>query len=233
MVYLVLAVVPASAPATATRHGREGRRLLLQVELGRGVLDPRVLRTERHTGDLLSVTTTDAEYTSYLLDHIPRITSALVAVTVSAVALLLISPPLGLTVLVAIPIVLAILNLTAPLIARRVKERQDQAGRATALATDLVTGLRPLRIGAQDAGAARYRPVSRRSLAAALARLPDARTRRPMAISEHAGRGLVQMASWLRSPTFITDDQFITVIDYRLVGGAQLPPRAGDGPSTW
>ncbi|MEV4844458.1 ABC transporter ATP-binding protein [Micromonospora matsumotoense] len=214
MVYLVLAVTYRLGARQLQRAiAEEGHRL--RVELAARILDPRVLRTERHTGDLLSVTTTDAEYTSYLLDHIPRITSALVAVTVSAVALLLISPPLGLTVLVAIPIVLAILNLTAPLIARRVKEQQDQAGRATALATDLVTGLRPLRgIGAQDAGAARYRRVSRRSLAAALraSRTQNAYLSASTMLSTLLAGGIAVMAGWFALTGRITVGQFITVI---------------------
>lgn len=214
VVYLVLVVTYRLGARQLQRAiAEEGHRL--RVELAARILDPRVLRTERHTGDLLSVTTTDAEYTSYLLDHIPRITSALVAVTVSAVALLLISPPLGLTVLIAIPIVLAILNLTAPLIARRVKEQQEQAGRATALATDLVTGLRPLRgIGAQDAGAARYRRVSRRSLAATLraSRTQNAYLSASTMLSTLLAGGIAVMAGWFALTGRITVGQFITVI---------------------
>ncbi|WP_307799903.1 ABC transporter ATP-binding protein [Micromonospora antibiotica] len=213
-VYLVLAVTYRFGARRLQRAiAEEGHQL--RVELAARILHPRVLRAERHTGDLLAVTTTDAEYTSYLLDHIPRITSALVAVTVSAVALLLISPPLGLTVLVAIPVVLAVLNRTAPLIARRVKEQQDQAGRATALATDLVTGLRALRgIGAQDAAVERYHRVSRHALAATLraSRTQNAYLGASTMLSALLSGGIALMAGWFALTGRITVGQFITVI---------------------
>ncbi|WP_194821495.1 ABC transporter ATP-binding protein [Micromonospora sp. S-DT3-3-22] len=214
VVYLVLVVTYRFGARHLQRAiAEEGHQL--RVELAAKILHPRVLRTGRHTGDLLAVTTTDAEYTSYLLDHIPRITSALVAVTVSAVALLLISTPLGLTVLIAIPAVLAVLTLTAPLIARRVKDQQDQAGRATALATDLVTGLRPLRgIGAQDAGVQRYRRVSRHSLAAMLraSRTQNAYLGASTMLSSLLAGGIALMAGWFALTGRITVGQFITVI---------------------
>ncbi|OZV77022.1 ABC transporter permease [Micromonospora echinospora] len=214
LVYLVLVVTYRHGARRLQRAiAEEGHRL--RVEVAARILDPRVLRTDRPTGDLLAISNTDADYTSYLLDHIPRITSALVAVTVSAVTLLLISAPLGLTVLVAIPIVLAVLNLTAPLIARRVKEQQDQAGRATALATDLVTGLRPLRgIGAQDTGAERYRQVSRHSLAATLraSRTQNGYLSAATTLSALLTGGIAIMAGWFALTGRITVDQFITVI---------------------
>ncbi|GGM25704.1 MULTISPECIES: ABC transporter ATP-binding protein [Micromonospora] len=213
-VYLVLVVTYRFGARHLQRAiAEEGHQL--RVELAARILDPRVLRTERHTGDLLAVTTTDAEYTSYLLDHIPRITSALVAVAVSAVALLLISTPLGLTVLIAIPLVLAVLNRTAPLIARRVREQQDQAGRASALATDLVTGLRPLRgIGAQDAGVERYRRVNRHALAATLraSRTQNTYLGASTMLSTLLAGGIALMAGWFALTGRITVGQFITVI---------------------
>ncbi|MFJ8691259.1 ABC transporter transmembrane domain-containing protein [Micromonospora wenchangensis] len=214
LVYLVLVVTYRFGARHLQRAiAEEGHQL--RVELAAKILHPRVLRTGRHTGDLLAVTTTDAEYTSYLLDHIPRVTSALVAVTVSAVALLLISTPLGLTVLIAIPVVLAVLTRTAPLIARRVKEQQDQAGRASALATDLVTGLRPLRgLGVQDAGVQRYRRVSRHSLAATLraSRTQNAYLGASTMLSSLLAGGIALLAGWFALTGRITVGQFITVI---------------------
>ncbi|MEU4563176.1 ABC transporter ATP-binding protein [Actinoplanes sp. NPDC023936] len=191
----------------------EGHRL--RVEVAAKILHPRGLRTDRHTGDLLTVSTSDADLTSYVLDHIPRITSSLVAATVSAGTLLLISRPLGLIVLVATPVVLAVLNLTAPLIARRVADQQEQSGRATSLATDLVTGLRPLRgIGAQDAAAERYRVVSRRSLAATVraARTQNAYLSVSTTLSTLLAGGIAIAAGWFALTGRITIGEFITVI---------------------
>ncbi|MFC4066607.1 ABC transporter ATP-binding protein [Actinoplanes subglobosus] len=187
----------------------------LRVEIAARILHPRGVRTDRHAGDLLTVSTSDAEYTSYLLDHIPRVTSSLVAVVVSAVTLLLISAPLGLTVLIATPIVLAVLNLTAPVIARRVRDQQDQAGRATSLATDLVTGLRPLRgLGAQDAAAERYRVVSRQSLTATVraSRTQNAYLSASTTLSTLLAGGIAIVAGWFALTGRITVGQFITVI---------------------
>ncbi|MEU4690972.1 ABC transporter ATP-binding protein [Actinoplanes sp. NPDC023714] len=214
LTYLVLVVTYRYGARHLQRAiAQEGH--LLRVEVAARILHPRGLRTDRHAGDLLTVSTSDADYTSYFLDHIPRITSSLVAVGVSAVTLLLISAPLGLAVLIATPIVLAVLNLTAPLIARRVKDQQDQAGRATSLATDLVTGLRPLRgIGAQDAAAERYRVVSRQSLDATLraSRTQNAYLAASTTLSTLLAGGIAIAAGWSALTGRITVGQFITVI---------------------
>ncbi|GIM91108.1 ABC transporter permease [Paractinoplanes toevensis] len=161
------------------------------------------------------MSSTDADYTSYVLDHIPRVISALLAVVVSAVTLLLISAPLGLIMLVATPIMLVTLNLAAPLIADRIARQQDQAGRTTSLATDLVTGLRPLRgIGAQDAAAERCRVVSRESLAATLsaARAQNAYQGASTMLSTLLAGGIAIAAGWFALTGRITAGQFITVI---------------------
>lgn len=212
--YLILTLTYRFAARHLQRAiAEEGHRL--RVELAAKVLHPRRVRTERQTGELLTISTADAEYTSYFLDHIPRIASALVAVVVSAVTLLLISAPLGLIVLIATPLVLVVLNLTAPLIARRVHDQQEQAGRATSLATDLLTGLRPLRgIGAQDAAADRYRSVSRRSLDATLraARTQSAYQGAATTVSSLLAGGIAIAAGWFALTGRITVGQFITVI---------------------
>lgn len=145
----------------------EGYRL--RGELAAKILHPRGIRTEKRPGELLSISSTDADNVSYLLDYIPRIAGAVTATVVAAVTLLLIDPTLGLAVLVGTPLVLVALQVAAPLITRRVEDQQEIAGQATALATDLLQGLRPLRgLGAEPAAARRYRAVSRASLAAAL-----------------------------------------------------------------
>ncbi|MEU8819790.1 ABC transporter ATP-binding protein [Actinoplanes sp. NPDC048796] len=214
LVYLVLALSYRFGARNLQRAIAEESHQL-RVEVAAKILHPRGLRTDQRSGDLLTVTTTDAEYTSYFLDHIPRITSAFVAAAVSAVTLLVISLPLGLIVLVATPIVLATLNLTAPLIARRVADQQDQAGKATSLATDLVTGLRPLRgIEGQDAAAERYRVVSRRSLAATVraSRTQNAYQGASSLLSMLLTGGVAITAGWFALTGRITIGQFITVI---------------------
>ncbi|TRW79693.1 ABC transporter ATP-binding protein [Mycolicibacterium sp. 018/SC-01/001] len=142
---------------------------LLRVELCRRILDPRGMVTDYQAGELLSISSTDAEETAYLLDYVPRMVGAAVATVACGAVLLHIDAPLGVMVLVGVPVVMIGLQLTAPIIARRVEEQQSQIGRATALATDLISGQRPLQgIGAQRHAADRYRVASRRSLVATL-----------------------------------------------------------------
>lgn len=117
----------------------------LRVEVAAKILDPLGIRTELRSGDLLTVSTTDADSTAYLLDYVPRIVGAITAALVCAVTLVVIDAPLGFAVLVGTPVVLLALQLSAPAITRRVADQQAMAGRATSVATDLVSGLRPLR----------------------------------------------------------------------------------------
>src|SRR5689334_410098 len=204
---------------TAYRNGtRQLMRALadeshaLRLEVAAKVLDP---RAEVRTGDVLTISTTDADHASYLLDYVPRIIGALVATAVSAWGLCLISVPLGLVVLVGTPVVLIGLQRAAPRITRRVATRQEVAGRAASLATDLVTGLRPLRgIGAQDAAAHRYREVSRESL---LATLRAAKTlgwfqAASDTVSTLVACGIAILAGWFALSGRISAGELVTVI---------------------
>jgi putative ABC transport system ATP-binding protein len=191
----------------------EGHQLRLEVSAK--ILHPRGVRTDMRAGDLLTVSTSDADNTSYLLDYVPRIVGAIVATGISAVALIVISVPLGLVVLIATPVVLVLLQVSAPLIIKRVADQQEQAGKATSLATDLVTGLRPLRgIGAQDAAAERYREVSRRSLRATLraSRTQGGYLAASTTLSTLLACGIAITAGWFALTGRITVGQFITVI---------------------
>ncbi|MBJ7288325.1 ABC transporter ATP-binding protein, partial [Williamsia sp.] len=148
---------------------------LLRDELSGRALEPGGLAVAAgrddawSSGELLSISTTDADNTSYVIDYIPRVVSAVVGTVACGVVLLTIDLVLGAMVLVGIPVVVLGLQVTAPLIARRVEAQQDTVGRTSGLATDLVSGLRPLQgIGATGAASDRYRRSSRTSLAAAL-----------------------------------------------------------------
>lgn len=187
----------------------------LRLEVSAKILHPRGVRTDLRAGDLLTVSTSDADNTSYVLDYVPRIVGAIVATVISAVALIVISVPLGLAVLIATPVVLVLLQVVAPLITRRVADQQELAGRATSLATDLVTGLRPLRgLGAQDAAADRYRAVSRLSLGATLraARTQGGYLAVSTTLSTLLACGIAILAGWFALTGRISVGQFITVI---------------------
>jgi putative ABC transport system ATP-binding protein len=204
---------------TAYRNGaRQLMRALadeshaLRLEVAAKVLDP---HAENRTGDVLTISTTDADHASYLLDYIPRIIGALVATAVSGVGLCVVSVPLGLVVLFGTPLVLVGLQRAAPHITRRVAVRQEVAGRASSLATDLVTGLRPLRgIGAQEAADRRYREVSRESLRATLlaARTQGLFQAASTTVSTLLACGIAILAGWFTLTGRISAGQLVTVI---------------------
>ena len=188
---------------------------LLRVELSRKVIDPLGVRTEYKVGELLSISSNDAEETGYLLDYLARIAGAIVATIACGAVLVAIDLPLGLMVLIGVPIVVAGLQLTAPIIAERVEEQQAEIGRATALATDLISGHRPLQgIGAQSNAAARYRMASRRSLAAALraARIQSAHAGAAAAAGALAAMAVAVAATYFALRGDLSLGQLITVI---------------------
>ncbi|MBI5337282.1 MAG: ABC transporter ATP-binding protein [Mycolicibacterium rufum] len=188
---------------------------LLRVELSRKILDPSGICTDRKVGELLSISSTDAEETAYLLDYVPRMVGAVVATIACGAVLLSIDVPLGLMVLIGVPVVMAALQLTAPLIARRVEDQQAEIGRATALATDLISGHRPLQgIGAQRNAARRYRVASRRSLTATLraARIESAHAGAAAAAGALAAMAVAVAAAYFALTGDLTLGQLITVI---------------------
>ncbi|BBY77448.1 ABC transporter permease [Mycolicibacterium parafortuitum] len=188
---------------------------LLRVELSRKILDPLGIDTNYKAGELLSISSTDADETAYLLDYVPRLVGAVVATIACGALLLTIDLPLGLMVLVGVPIVMAALQLTAPLIAARVEHQQAEIGRATALATDLISGHRPLQgIGAQHNAAARYRVASRRSLSATLraARLESAHAGAAAAAGALAAMAVAVAAAYFAMHGDLTLGELITVI---------------------
>jgi putative ABC transport system ATP-binding protein len=187
----------------------------LRVEVAAKIMHPRGIRTDRRAGDLLTVSTTDTDNTSYLLDYVPRIAGAVTATVVSAVALLVIDVRLGLAVLVGTPVVLLALQAGTPLITKRVTEQQERAAEATSLATDLVSGLRPLRgIGAEEAAAQRYREVSRRSLRAIVraARTQGVYVAASTVCGALLACGIAILAGWFALNGRISAGELITVI---------------------
>ncbi|MEV4516215.1 ABC transporter ATP-binding protein [Dactylosporangium sp. NPDC049525] len=188
---------------------------LLRGELAAKIVHPRRIRTSLRAGELLTVSSTDADNVSYLLDYVPRIAGALTATAVSATVLLVVDVQLGLVVLIGTPIVLVGMQFAGPLITRRVTEQQELAGKATALATDLVSGVRPLRgLGAERAAARRYRDVSQASLRAALRAAGT--TSRYLAFSTAASAllacGVAVLAGWFALDGRISVGEFIMVI---------------------
>jgi putative ABC transport system ATP-binding protein len=134
---------------------------LLRVEISEHVLGAEGARTGLLPGETLSLATSDAETIGELLWHIGYTLAGLVGVVASAVVLFSIDVVLGLVVLVGVPLVLVVIQVVTPLIARDTSDQQAGIARATGIATDLVKGLRPLKgIGAEDVATSRYRDHS-------------------------------------------------------------------------
>lgn len=115
------------------------------------------------TGEVVSVGATDIEHIGGVAEVLGRGAGAVVSFVTVAVILLETSVPLGLVVLVGVPVlVVAIGPLLKPL-HRRQRDQRALAGELTTCANDIVNGLRVLRgIGGEDVFAGRYRTRSQR-----------------------------------------------------------------------
>ncbi len=133
------------------------------VELG-AVLTRRVA-----AGEVVAVSTGDVEKIGWFVEAMARFTSALLATIGVAVALVVYQPALGVVVAAAVPVLaLAVLPLL-PAATRRADLQREKSGKATALASDTVAGLRVLRgIGGEDLFLDRYRRMSQEVRTAAV-----------------------------------------------------------------
>jgi ABC-type multidrug transport system fused ATPase/permease subunit len=118
-------------------------------------------------GEVVSIGTSDVSHIGGVLDITSRGSGAVAAIITVAVLLLTTSVPLGLVVVVGVPVLMAVVGLLIrPLHARQQAYREQQAA-LTTRASDIVTGLRVLRgIGGEAVFTARYRDESQRLRAA-------------------------------------------------------------------
>ncbi|MDK1358667.1 ABC transporter ATP-binding protein [Arthrobacter sp. zg-Y1219] len=138
----------------------------LRSELAGHFLRHRPRGASRPRGELLSISTSDADVASQAVAYVSGLWGAAAALAVSCGVLLSIDVRLGLLLVgVAVGITVG-LNLVSPLLSRRTAAQQESLAATSALAADLLGGLRALHgLGAQQQAAARYRNVSRRALA--------------------------------------------------------------------
>ncbi|MGH3981787.1 MAG: ABC transporter transmembrane domain-containing protein, partial [Pseudonocardiaceae bacterium] len=177
--------------ARLTARATEHAGLDLRVTMTRRVLDPRGgTGTGRLPGELLSIATADVSRVARINEAVARAVVAASGLTVAAVVLLSASVQLGLVVLVGLPPVLIALNLLTGPLERRSTAEQEQAARATAVASDQIGGLRVLKgLRAERAATARYRDASRASLAA--------RLRATKLLAVHSGTTLAVTSAFL------------------------------------
>ncbi|MER5254430.1 ABC transporter ATP-binding protein [Streptomyces sp. NPDC002855] len=142
----------------------------LRISLVRRILDPRGGAEEgRLPGALANIATEDAKRVGAVNMALMAGISALMGILTCAVVLLRMSLTLGLVVLLGTPVLLWLGHLLSKPLESRSEAEQERAAHASAVAADLVTGLRILKgIGGESAAIARYRTTSRDSLGATL-----------------------------------------------------------------
>lgn len=142
----------------------------LRISLVRRILDPGGGAEEgRLPGALANIATEDAKRVGAVNMAVMAGISALTGILTCAVVLLRMSLTLGLVVLLGTPVLLWLGHLLSKPLESRSEAEQERAAHASAVAADLVTGLRILNgIGGESAAIARYRTTSRDSLAATL-----------------------------------------------------------------
>jgi putative ABC transport system ATP-binding protein len=142
----------------------------IRTQLAHRVLDPRGGTEAGHLpGVLVNIATGDAKRVGLINHVLPMTSSALTGLLVSAIALLSMSIPLGLLVLLGTPPLLLLGHLIGRPLERRSDAEQERAAHTSGIAADLIAGLRVLKgIGGERAAITRYRATSQDSLAATL-----------------------------------------------------------------
>jgi ABC-type multidrug transport system fused ATPase/permease subunit len=115
------------------------------------------------TGEVVAAVTNDAMRLGGAFDITARFAGAVASYAVIAAVLLRISVPLGLLVLIGVPLLTALLGVLVKPLQRRQAAQREESGRLTTLGADTVAGLRVLRgIGGEQTFVERYRDRSER-----------------------------------------------------------------------
>ncbi|MGC5567818.1 ABC transporter transmembrane domain-containing protein [Streptomyces sp. FR-108] len=166
LLFAVLATGGGVSYWVLTRAVQQEAHRLRVAAVGRVLAEPGVA-AGRTPGELLSVVTSDAAATARVLALLTRVLSSVAALAVTAVVLLRIDVVLGLCVVLAVPPLVVAVDAAGPRLEARLRERQQAAGLAAALAAELVRSLRVLRgFGGQAEAAGRYRTLSHDCLSA-------------------------------------------------------------------
>lgn len=119
------------------------------------------------SGEIVSIGTSDISQIGHALDITARGAGAIVAVVTVAIILLNASLPLGLVVVLGVPVLMTVVGLLIRPLHKRQQAYRDEQGGLTTRAADIVTGLRVLRgIGGEAMFAERYRTHSQELRAA-------------------------------------------------------------------
>ena len=115
------------------------------------------------SGDVLAIGTTDVEAVGSSFDILARLSGGIVSTIVVAAIMLTTSVPLGLVVLIGVPVMMACTMLLLRPLRRRQDEYRELQGELSDQTVDIAQGIRILRgIGGEDAFSARYAAGSQR-----------------------------------------------------------------------
>jgi ABC-type multidrug transport system fused ATPase/permease subunit len=119
------------------------------------------LSRRQDTDDLIATSTSDVTAIGVGLLYAGRVLGAVAAVTAVTVAMLTVSVPLGLLVLVTVPVLSGLSSLLLRPLHARQDDYRDLQGRLAGRAVDIASGLRVLRgVGGERQFAARFRADS-------------------------------------------------------------------------
>jgi ABC-type multidrug transport system fused ATPase/permease subunit len=119
------------------------------------------IKKQHSTGEVVATITNDAMRAGGAFDITARLAGAIVSYFVVAFILLRASVPLGLLVLVGVPILVVLMGFVIKPLQTRQAVQRDEVGKLTALGADTASGLRVLRgIGGEGEFFVRYRDRS-------------------------------------------------------------------------
>lgn len=161
----VLGIVSAGASAVGHRYDVANwlRASFTSSQLvGRTVSrSGHAITAELPTGEVVSAVANDALRVGELYAVLARFVGSIVAYAIAAVLMLRVSVPLGLVVVLGLPVVAVSLGLIVRPLQKRQVAQREASGRLTTLGSDTVSGLRILRgIGGEGVFNARYREQS-------------------------------------------------------------------------
>jgi ABC-type multidrug transport system fused ATPase/permease subunit len=141
----------------------------MRLRIASRALDRRGVAAETRPGALVSMSSVDAERLAEGLGALMFSVAAVAGILAATTYLLTTSLSLGLIIILGLPVLLLFIQVLAQPLTVRAEQQQETVARAAAVATDLFSGLRPLKgLGAEAAAARQYRRVSATALDAAL-----------------------------------------------------------------
>ncbi|MEV0609022.1 ABC transporter ATP-binding protein [Polymorphospora rubra] len=192
----------------------------LRRRLGRSMLDLSDPTRARPDGELHSIASSDADRAARPVEYTSGLIAASTAIVVSCVILFGIDVRLGALVLTVAVGTTVALNLLSPTMTRRSHDQQHTAAQASALAADLVAGLRVLHgLAARDHAMTRYRAAS---TAAADAAIRAGNTLALQRAATLAAGGLVLLVALLAAGALAVDGQITVGALVAAVGAAQF-----------